>query len=276
MARKGGARPVIAVEDLGIRFLQNRKRRLRAREYLTTGRSSTPQGHFWAVRHVTFTVPKGQAVGLVGGNGHGKSTLLKLIAGVMIPDEGRVLPIRGGVAPMIEVTGGFIGDLTVRDNIWLAGGLYGLTRRQIAAKYDSIVDWAEIRHRENAPFRHLSSGMKARVGFSVITSVERPVVLIDEVLSVGDRAFRQKCFARMEQLLSEEKTVVLVSHNQRQLRRFCTRGLYLRHGELVADGPINEVLAKYNEDSDRGLTQGGIPVPRIDPELIDSADDDDL
>jgi ABC-2 type transport system ATP-binding protein len=266
--------PVIAAKDIGIRFSQNRRKRLKARDFLLTGRGSTPPGEFWALRHVSFSVPKGQAVGLVGGNGHGKSTLLRIIAGVMLPDEGSVRVDRRGVAPMIEVTGGFNGDLTVEDNIRLVAGLYGLSRHQIDEKFDAIVEWAEIGHRKGTPFRHLSSGMKAKVGFSVITSVDRPIVLVDEVLSVGDRAFRQKCFVRMEQMLGQGRTVVLVSHNQRQLRKFCTRGLYLRHGELAGDGPIDEVLAKYNEDSDKSMLEGGTPPP-VDPDSSDPADDDD-
>jgi ABC-2 type transport system ATP-binding protein len=257
MAAKKAAGPPggIVAKDLGIRFQQNRRRKLRAREYLIKGRSSTPPGQFWALRKVSFSIPKGQAVGLVGGNGHGKSTLLKLIAGVMLPDEGWVRVDRGGVAPMIEVTGGFSGDLTVRENIWLAAGLHGLTKAQIAARFDGIAEWAEITHRLDSPFRHLSSGMKAKVGFSVVTTIDRPIVLIDEVLAVGDRAFRQKCFVRMEEMLANDKTVLLVSHSAAHIRRFCTRGLYLRHGRLVGDGPVDEVLAQYEADSDRGMTE---------------------
>jgi ABC-2 type transport system ATP-binding protein len=253
MAKAGGPPSVIVAKDLGIRFQQNRRRKLRAREYLIKGRSTTPPGQFWALRDVSFSIPKGQAVGLVGGNGHGKSTLLKLIAGVMLPDEGRVRVDRGGVAPMIEVTGGFSGDLTVRENIWLAAGLHGLTKAQIAERFDDIAEWAEITHRLDTPFRHLSSGMKAKVGFSVVTTIDRPIVLVDEVLAVGDRAFRGKCFLRMEEMLGNGKTVLLVSHSSAHIRRFCTRGLYLRDGRLAADGPVDEVLGKYEADADRDM-----------------------
>jgi ABC-2 type transport system ATP-binding protein len=245
------ARPIIVAEALGIRFHANRRRRLRAREFMFRGRSGeSGADQFWALRDVSFTIAEGEAIGVIGGNGHGKSTLLRLIAGVMIPDEGSV-SVRGPVAPMIEVTGGFVGDLTVRDNIWLAAGLKGLSRRQIGERFDEIVEWAEIAHRLDTPFRHLSSGMKAKVGFSVITTVDRPIVLVDEVLAVGDRAFQKKCFARVEQMLGQGKTVVLVSHSAVHVERFCRRGLYLRNGKLIGDGPVREVLARYAEDSDR-------------------------
>ena len=258
MARKPAPSKIIESKGLGIRFRANRQRPFKARAsetFTASGRAAKrergPQ-EFWALRDVSFSIGPGEAVGLVGGNGHGKSTLLKLIAGVMIPDEGSV-KTRGQVAPMIEVTGGFVGDLTVRDNIWLAAGLKGLTKKQIARRFDEIVEWAEIGHRLDTPLRHLSSGMKAKVGFSVITTIDRPIVLVDEVLSVGDRAFRQKCFDRMEDLRLSGKTIVLVSHSEAQIERFCQRGLYLRHGRLVADGPVDDVLAHYMADVDRAV-----------------------
>ena len=249
MARKTDG-PVIVAKGLGIKFHANRRRKMRIREVLTKGRPSlVTREEFWALRDVSFTIARGEAVGVIGGNGHGKSTLLRLIAGVMIPDEGTVR-VRHKVAPMIEVTGGFVGDLTVRDNIWLAAGLKGLSKKQIAERFDEIVEWAEIGHRLDTPFRHLSSGMKAKVGFSVITTVDRPIVLVDEVLAVGDRAFRQKCFVRMQDMLGQGKTVLLVSHNAAQVERFCTRGLYLREGRLIDDGPVSDVLTRYGKDAD--------------------------
>jgi ABC-type polysaccharide/polyol phosphate transport system ATPase subunit len=245
------AAPIIVAQGLGIRFHANRRRRLSAREFMVRGKSGVGgNDQFWALRDVSFTISEGEAIGIVGGNGHGKSTLLRLIAGVMIPDEGSV-SVNGPVAPMIEVTGGFVGELTVRDNIWLAAGLKGLSKRQIAERFDEIVGWAEISHRLDTPFRHLSSGMQAKVGFSVITTVDRPIVLIDEVLAVGDRAFKQKCFVRVEQMLGQGKTVVLVSHSAVHVEKFCKRGLYLRNGALIGDGPVTEILQRYAADADR-------------------------
>lgn len=242
--------PVIDVKGLGIEFLRNRRYRLSLREMLLQGRTTTPKGSFWALRDVTFDVRAGEAVGLVGANGQGKSTLLKLIAGVLVPDEGAVT-VRGGVAPLIELTGGFVGDLTARDNIWLTGGLHGLTKAQIQERFDEIVDFAEVGDFLDTPFRHFSSGMQVRLGFSVVTTLDEPVVLVDEVLAVGDKRFREKCYTRMEQLVSGGRTLFLVSHSERDLKRFCTRGLYLSGGRLQKDGDIDEVVAAYNDDQQR-------------------------
>jgi ABC-2 type transport system ATP-binding protein len=243
-------RSVIAADNLGIWFNANR-RQMAFRDLVVRRNVSVPQTTFWALRDVSFSVGEGEAVGLVGANGGGKSTLLRLIAGVLNPDEGSVV-VDGGVAPLIEVTGGFVGDLTARDNIALTAGLHGLSRRQISEKFDEIVEFAGVGEFLDMPFRHFSSGMKVRLGFSVVTSLEEPIVLVDEVLAVGDRAFREKCYTRMENMLSGGKTLFLVSHNEADLRRFCTRGLYLNQGRLVADAPIEDTIAQYNEDMDRG------------------------
>ena len=253
--------PVITAEGVGIHFKRNRRRHRRLRDMFSADPvpdapvtakpgKKVRKGGFWALRDVSFEVHPGEAVGLVGGNGQGKSTLLKLIAGVLLPDEGRIT-VNGGVAPLIEVTGGFEGDLTARDNIWLTAGLHGLSKRAIADRFDEIVDFAEVGDFLDTPFRHFSSGMKVRLGFSVITTLDEPIVLVDEVLAVGDRNFREKCYARMEDLLSGGRTLFLVSHSEADLRRFCTRGLYLSAGSLVADGPLEATLEQYREDSDR-------------------------
>ena len=245
---------VIDAEGLGIHFSRNRRRNRRLRDLLSRDKSPSTvpggkqDGEFWALRDVSFSVGQGEAVGLVGGNGQGKSTLLKLIAGVLLPDAGRI-SVRGGVAPLIEVTGGFVGDLTARDNIWLTAGLHGLGKREIARRFDEIVDFAEVGDFLDTPFRHFSSGMKVRLGFSVITTLDEPIVLVDEVLAVGDRAFREKCYERMNDMLSGGRTLFLVSHNETDLRRFCTRGLYLRAGSLVTDGPLETALEDYRDDS---------------------------
>jgi ABC-2 type transport system ATP-binding protein len=241
--------PVIEAEGLGISFRRNRARNQRLRD-VVRGRTKSRKGEFWALRDISFQVGAGEAVGLVGGNGQGKSTLLKLIAGVLLPDEGR-LKVHGGVAPLIEVTGGFVGDLTARDNIWLTAGLHGLGRRQIAQRFDEIVDFAEVGDFLDTPFRHFSSGMKVRLGFSVVTTLDEPIVLVDEVLAVGDRAFREKCYGRMNDLLAGGRTLFLVSHNEADLRRFCTRGLYLKAGSLVVDGPLEDALTTYRADVGR-------------------------
>ncbi len=244
---------VISVRDLGIEFYRSRRRRMQLREMLFHGRSGATKQTFWALRNISFDIHEGDAVGLVGGNGGGKSTLLKMIAGVLLPDEGSV-EVRGGVAPLIELTGGFLGELSARDNIHLTAGLHGLSRNEIEERFDDIVDFAgpEVRAGLDTPYRHFSSGMKVRLGFSVVTTLDEPIILVDEVLAVGDRAFREKCYQRMESLLADRKTLFLVSHSERDLRRFSTRGIYLKRGELVMDGPMADVLDRYNHDLDAG------------------------
>ncbi len=242
---------IITVSDLGVRFKRNRGSRRSFKDLFSSKRRRSRAGEFWPLRHVSFSVKRGEAIGVVGRNGQGKSTLLKLVAGVLLPDEGSVT-VRGGVAPLIELTGGFAGDLTVRDNIHLTAGMHGLTRREIAARFDTIVNFAEAADVLDTPFKHLSSGMKVRVAFAVVSQLDEPVLLVDEVLAVGDKAFRKKCYARIDELLGEGKTLFLVSHNERDLRRFCSRGLYLDRGSLQFDGPVEEALARYNADHNEG------------------------
>jgi ABC-2 type transport system ATP-binding protein len=249
-----GTGPVIEARGLGIEFQRNRKRRLSLREMLFTGRSTSPVGTFWALKDVSFDVVAGEAVGLIGANGCGKSTLLRLIAGVLMPDTGSVA-VHAGVAPLIELTGGFLGDLTARDNIYLTAGLHGLSRADVEARFDDIVAFAEVGDFLDTPFRHFSSGMQVRLGFSVVTTLDEPVILVDEVLAVGDRAFREKCYRRMEQLVSGGRTLLFVSHSENDLKRFCRRGIYLNKGKVVADGDLHQVFGTYVKDSDRGLTR---------------------
>lgn len=242
-------KPVIEVRDLGIEFYRGRKRRMSLREMILQGKNTSPKDTFWALKEVSFDVARGEAVGLVGGNGAGKSTLLRMVAGVLIPDTGYA-KVRGKVAPLIELTGGFLGELTARENVFLAAGLHGLTKEEIDDRYESVVEFAgpQVRARMDMPYRHFSSGMQVRLAFSLITTLDQPIVLVDEVLAVGDKAFREKCYTRMETMLSGGKTLFLVSHNEKDLKRFAERGLYLKSGQLVGDGPIKDVLAQYNVD----------------------------
>lgn len=238
---------VIEVRDAGIRFRRNRGGRRSFKDLFAGRKRRARPGEFWALRNMSVTVRAGEAIGVVGRNGQGKSTLLKLVAGVMLPDEG-VVAVHEGVAPLIEITGGFVNDLTVRENVYLTAGLHGMTRRTIDDRFDEIIDFAELGDVIDTPYKHLSSGMKVRLAFSVISRLDEPILLVDEVLAVGDKAFRDKCYARIDELLAGGRTLFFVSHNERDLKRFCTRGLYLDKGSLVLDGPITEVLARYNAD----------------------------
>lgn len=243
----GGTTPVISVDGVGIRFRRNRRGRRSFKDLFAGSARRNRPGEFWALRDVSFEVTPGEAIGVVGRNGQGKSTLLKLVAEVILPDTGSV-HVSGGVAPLIEITGGFVGDLSVRDNVYLTAGLHGMSRSEIDDRFDEIVDFAEMADFVDTPYKHLSSGMKVRVAFAVISRLEEPVILVDEVLAVGDRAFREKCYRRIESLLAEGRTLFLVSHNEKDLKRFCQRGLYLDGGRLVHDGPLQEALDRYAAD----------------------------
>jgi ABC-2 type transport system ATP-binding protein len=239
---------VIDVKDIGISFRRNRKRNFSIREMLLQQKNTSPKGDFWALRNINFQVNAGEAIGLMGANGEGKSTLLRIIAGVLLPDEGSVT-VNGGVAPLIELTGGLKSDLTARDNIGLVAGLHGVSRSELKKRFDSIVEFAEVGDFLDTPVRHFSSGMKVRLGFSIVTSIDEPIILVDEALAVGDAAFKEKCYIRMKDLLNQGKTLFLVSHKERDLKEFCTRGLYLKDGSLAVNGTLTEALNAYQQDS---------------------------
>ncbi|GAA1926356.1 hypothetical protein GCM10009775_18180 [Microbacterium aoyamense] len=241
----------IEVRDLGVRFRRNRRGRRSIKDLFADSSRRSRPGEFWPLRDVTFDVRPGESIGVVGRNGQGKSTLLKLVAGVLLSDEGSVT-VHGGVAPLIEITGGFVGDLTVRENVRLTSGLHGMPKAEVARRFDGIIAFAELEDFVDTPYKHLSNGMKVRLAFSVVSQLEEPILLVDEVLAVGDKAFREKCYTRIDELLAEGRTLFFVSHSERDLRRFCTRGLYLDKGRLQMDAPIGEVLDRYNADYNGG------------------------
>lgn len=237
----------IEVRDLGVRFRRNRRGRRSIKDLFADPSRRVRPDEFWALRGVDFTVRPGESIGVVGRNGQGKSTLLRLVAGVLLPDEG-VVHVNGGVAPLIEITGGFVGDLTVRENVRLTAGLHGMPRAEVSRRFDDIIAFAELEKSVDTPYKHLSNGMKVRLAFAVVSQLEEPILLVDEVLAVGDKAFREKCYRRIDELLAAGRTLFFVSHNERDLRRFCERGLYLDGGALVMDAPIADVLDRYNAD----------------------------
>ena len=237
----------IEVENLGVQFRRNRRGRRSFKDLFARASRRSRPGEFWALRGVSFAVQPGESIGVVGRNGQGKSTLLRLVAGVLLADEGKV-SVNGGVAPLIEITGGFVGDLTVRENVRLTAGLHGMSRDEVTRRYADMIAFAELAGFEDTPYKHLSNGMKVRLAFSVVSQLDEPILLVDEVLAVGDKAFREKCYTRIDELLAEGRTLFFVSHNERDLRRFCTRGLYLDKGGLVLDAPIADVLDRYNAD----------------------------
>ena len=199
---------------------------------------------FLAVRDVSLKVKKGEAWGLIGTNGSGKSTLLKAISGIMKPYKGTIT-VNGGIAPLIELGAGFDANLTARENIFMNGAVLGHSEKFMREHFDEIVDFAGIREFLDSPIKNFSSGMKARLGFSVATMVKPDILIVDEVLAVGDFLFRRKCNKRMEEMLSGGTTLLFVSHNIEQVRNLCDHTLWLNKGEAVMSGPVQEVCDAY-------------------------------
>jgi ABC-2 type transport system ATP-binding protein len=231
---------LIEARGLGIQFLTTRRRNLKLRDlFVQGGRRRARANEFWALRNATFSIGAGEAVGVIGRNGTGKSTLLKLIAGVLIPDEGTITT-RAQVAPLLELSAGFSGELTGRENVQVVGCLHGLRRAELHRLMPQIFEFAgpQVAAAANLPVRHYSTGMLAQL--------RHPILLVDEVLAVGDKDFREKCYATIEGMLAEGRTLVLVSHNENDLRRFCTRGLFIDGGVIRTDGSLAEALEAYN------------------------------
>lgn len=238
--------PIIQARGLGIRFDKGRQKQGSLKNLFVRRQANQPKHveEFWPLRNINFDIYPGDSVGVIGSNGTGKSTLLRLITGVLLPDEGHVTR-RGNVAPLIALSAGFSGDLTGRENIQLVGALHGLTNKEIKVKFDEIVDFAELEDFIDTPVRHYSSGMKVRLGFAVITQLPHPILLVDEALAVGDRRFKRKCHDVIEGLLEQGRTLVFVSHAASDLKRYCKRGLFMDAGELIVDGTVEEALDAY-------------------------------
>jgi lipopolysaccharide transport system ATP-binding protein len=222
---------------------------------------------FWALQDVTFDVRRGEAFGIIGSNGAGKSTVLKLMTGIMRPTRG-TLEVRGRLSALIEVSAGFHPDLTGRENIFLNGTILGMTRAEIKRRFDAIVAFSGLEEFIDTPVKRYSSGMFARLGFSVAAHVEPEILIVDEVLSVGDYLFQQKCVERMNEILAGGATVIFVSHNLRAVSTLCARSLLLERGRVVEVGPSNEVIRSYlargNEarglEPDRDLRISGVSL----------------
>jgi len=199
---------------------------------------------FWALKEINLEVKKGEIFGILGRNGAGKSTMLKVVSKVLIPSEGRVW-IRGEISPLLQLGAGFHPELTGRENIYLNATLLGHSRKEIDEKIDEILSFAEIGNFIEAPLRTYSSGMQARLGFAVSTAWQPDILILDEVLSVGDMAFQEKCFDRMANFRDSGATVLMVSHSIDQVRTHCERALWLDKGEIKASGPVDEICDAY-------------------------------
>ena len=214
-------------------------------------RARSRSSDLWALRGVDLEVQRGERLGVIGRNGAGKSTLLQLLAGVTAPTEG-VVRVSGRVAPLISVGVGFHPELTGRENVYVNGTVLGMTRRQIDARFDDIVDFAEVADFLDTPVKFYSSGMYVRLGFAVAVQADPEVLVVDEVLAVGDLAFQMKCADRMAEVAAAGATVVVVSHNLDAVRALCDRALLVDGGRLAADGPVVDVIARYHEVIGRG------------------------
>ena len=236
---------VIDVEKVTIRFNMATEKVDNLKEYFV--RLVTKQlmfQEFLALQDVDLKVKKGEAWGLIGINGSGKSTLLKAISGIMKPYKGTIT-VRGNIAPLIELGAGFDANLTARENIFLNGAVLGHSKKEMQEHFEEIVDFAEIRKFLDSPIKNYSSGMKARLGFSVATMVKPDILIVDEVLSVGDYKFKQKCQKRMEEMLSSGTTLLFVSRSIDQVKELCDHALWLDHGKMVMSGEAGPICDAY-------------------------------
>ena len=250
---------IIRAEEVSIRYITGDFKDIGLKEYVVRRlRHNYHVTEFWADRHITFSLEKGDMLGIIGANGAGKSTLLKAVAGIMAPTEGR-MEINGSVAALLELTSGFDGEMTVRENTYLRGAMLGYTRHFMDEKYRDILAFAELQDFQDRPFKQLSSGMKSRLAFSIACLVHPDILILDEVLSVGDGAFRQKSGDKMKEILQSGVTGILVSHALGQVRELCNKVLWLDHGQQVA---FSDEVDLYCDAYDEFLHSRRLPQNR--------------
>ena len=245
---------VINAENLSKQYVLGSRQPNSVREFLTGmfSRSSEARHTIWALRDVSFSVNDGETLGLIGHNGAGKSTLLKILSRITKPTLGRAT-IRGRVGSLLEVGTGFHGELTGRENIYMNGAILGMKHAEIKAKFDEIVAFSEIEEFLDTPVKHYSSGMYMRLAFSVAAHLDPEILIVDEVLAVGDVSFQKKCLRKMRAVGESGRTVIFVSHDMSAINRLCRRAIWIAHGAIETDGPAGEVVAAYlNEQSEAG------------------------
>jgi lipopolysaccharide transport system ATP-binding protein len=255
--------PIIAAHDIGKRYVlgASAQRTNSLREALTAAVSAParwfarrpPGPEFWALRDVTFGVEAGQVMGIIGRNGAGKSTLLKVLSRITEPTTGRI-ELRGRIASLLEVGTGFHPELTGRENVYLNGTILGMRRREIDRKFDEIVDFAEVRRFIDTPVKRYSSGMYVRLAFAVAAHLEPEILVIDEVLAVGDAEFQRKCLGKMRDVAHEGRTVLFVSHNMAAIRGLCTRAIVMDGGRIALDGSVDRAISAYLAGVQSGVT----------------------
>ncbi len=254
---------IIEAKDVSVRYITGDLRNIGLKEYVMKKLTRTYHSEeFMAVNGVSFTLCQGDMLGIVGTNGAGKSTLLKVVTQIMRPSTGYVR-VNGRIAALLELTSGFDGDLDLKENAYLRGAMLGYTREFMDKKYPEILKFSELEEFEHRPFKQLSSGMKARIAFSIASMIEPEILILDEVLSVGDGAFRDKSEAKMREIIQNGKATILVSHALDQVRRLCNKILWLDHGRQVAFGDADVLCDAYQEF----LVTGILPDIRSDNDV---------
>ncbi len=244
---------IIEVDNVSVRFNLEQEKTDTIKEYLLKlVKGQLHFNEFYALRDVSFNVGRGDSLALIGTNGSGKSTMLKLIAGVLYPSKGKV-SVKGSIAPLIELGAGFDVDLTARENIFLNGAVLGHSRAYMKKHFDEIVDFAEIEEFIDVPVKNFSSGMVARLGFSIATQVRADILVVDEILAVGDFMFQQKCYKRMEEMLSGGTTLLFVSHDAEMVKKMCRRAVWLNNGVMMDIGEAAAVCDKYRAAMEAGI-----------------------
>ena len=240
-------KPAIEVDNVSMKFSLSREKVDSLKDYIfKTIKREIQYNEFWALKNVSFTVEKGDRVGILGLNGAGKSTLLKVISGVFKPTEGHV-DKHGKIVPLLELGAGFDPQYTGKENIYLYGAMLGYTKKFIDSKYEEIVEFSELQKFMDVPVKNYSSGMKSRLGFAIATVVEPKILILDEVLSVGDAKFRKKSENKIMSMFDSGVTVLFVSHSLEQVKRLCNKAMILEKGQLIAYGDIDPISEQYNE-----------------------------
>lgn len=238
---------IIDVSDISMMFNLSNEKIDNIKEYVIKFiKRELMFNEFWALKDVSFQIKKGESVGLVGLNGSGKSTMLKVIAGVMKPTKGKVL-VNGTIAPLIELGAGFDTDLSARENIYLNGAMLGFSNRQMTEKFNEIMDFAELWEFVDVAIKNFSSGMLARLGFSIATTSRPDILIVDEILAVGDYKFQQKCEERINKMMEAGTTIVMVSHSIDQVKRICKKAVWLESGHVRMYGNADYVCQQYQQ-----------------------------